>query len=351
LSTLSRRSLNGIAVIKVYFQPHVNIGSAVAQITSISQVQLRSLPPGTTPPFIIQYNASSVPVLQLGLSGQGLSEQQLNDYGQNILRTQLATVEGASIPYPYGGKQRQIQVDLDLHALQSKGLSPIDVVNSISAQNIIAPSGTMKVGNFEYAIETNSAPSVVNDLNNLPIRQVNGAVIYIRDVAHVRDGFPPQTNIVRVDGQRAILMNVLKTGSASTLKIIADIYDKMPAILAQKPSALNSLKVSPLNDQSIFVKGAINGVVREAIVAACLTGHDDPHLSGQLALHHHHRRFHSARHPQLADHPFRAGRDDQHHDPRRPRSSRRHSGRRRHRRNRKHQPEPGVGQRDRAGHS
>ena len=266
---IESQSLNGIGVIKVYFQPHVNIGSAVAQITSISQVQLRSLPPGTTPPFIIQYNASSVPVLQLGLSGQGLSEQQLNDLGQNIIRTRLATVEGASIPYPYGGKQRQIQVDLDLHALQAKGLSPGDVVNAINAQNIIAPSGTMKVGVYEYAVETNSAPPIVDELNNMPIKTVNGAVIYIRDVAHVRDGFPPQTNIVRVDGQRATLMNVLKTGSASTLDIIAGIREKLPPILAQMPP---QLKVNALNDQSIFVKGAINGVVREAIIAACLTG-------------------------------------------------------------------------------
>jgi multidrug efflux pump subunit AcrB len=266
---IESQSLNGIAVIKVFFQPHVDIGSAVAQVNSINQVQLRSLPPGTTPPFIIQYNASSVPVLQLGLSGQGLSEQQLNDYGQNIIRTRLATVQGAAIPYPYGGKQRQIQVDLDIHALQSKGLSPADVVNAISAQNLIAPSGTMKIDTYEYAIETNSAPSVVADLNNLPIRAVNGAVIYVRDVAHVRDGFPPQTNIVRVDGQRATLMTILKSGNASTLDIIAGIKSKLPPILAQ----LNpNLRVVPLNDQSIFVKGAINGVVREAIIAACLTG-------------------------------------------------------------------------------
>lgn len=266
---IESQSLNGIAVIKVFFQPHVNIGAAVAQVNSINQVQLRTLPPGTTPPFIIQYNASSVPVLQLGLSGQGLSEQQLNDYGQNIIRTRLATVQGAAIPYPYGGKQRQVQVDLDIHALQSKGLSPADVVNAVSAQNLIAPSGTMKIGGYEYAVETNSAPQVVNELNNLPIRAVNGAVIYIRDVAHVRDGFPPQTNIVRVDGQRATLMSILKTGSASTLDIIAGIKQKLPPILAQ----LNpNLRVSPLNDQSIFVRGAINGVVREAIIAACLTG-------------------------------------------------------------------------------
>ena len=266
---IESQSLNGIAVIKIFFQPHVNIGSAVAQVNSINQVQLRSLPPGTTPPFIIQYNASSVPVLQLGLSGQGLSEQQLGDLGTNLIRTQLATVEGASIPYPYGGKQRQIQVDIDPQALQAKGLSPNDVINAVSAQNLIAPSGTMKVGTYEYAIETNSAPSISNELNNLPIRAVNGAVIYVRDVAHVRDGFPPQTNIVRVDGQRSALMSILKTGSASTLDIIAGIKEKLPVIKERMPP---QLRITPLSDQSIFVKGAINGVVREAIIAACLTG-------------------------------------------------------------------------------
>src|SRR6202522_797979 len=220
---IESQSLNGIGVIKIFFQPHVDIGSAVAEVTSISQVQLRSLPPGTTPPFIIQYNASSVPVLQLGLSGDGLNEQTLNDLGQNTIRTQLATIEGAQTPFPYGGKQRQIQVDLDLNALQAKGLSPVDVVNAINAQNIIVPSGTMKVDRFENEIETNSAPAIVNDLNNLPIKAVNGAVIYIRDVAHVRDGYPPQTNIVRVNGSRAILMSVLKTGSSSTLDIIKGV--------------------------------------------------------------------------------------------------------------------------------
>jgi multidrug efflux pump subunit AcrB len=266
---IESQSLNGIAVIKVFFQPHVNIASAVAQITSISQVQLRSLPPGTTPPFIIQYNASSVPVLQLGLSGQGLNEQQLNDIATNTIRTQLATIEGAQTPYPYGGKQRQIQVDIDLHALQAKGLSPADVVNAVNAQNLIAPSGTMKVDRWEYEVETNSAPEVVNDLNNLPIRAVNGAVIYIRDVAHVRDGFPPQTNIVRVDGKRAILMSILKVGSASTLDIIAGIRAKIESITGQLPP---QLKIAFLADQGIFVRGAISGVVREGIIAACLTG-------------------------------------------------------------------------------
>jgi multidrug efflux pump subunit AcrB len=265
---IESQSLTGVAVIKVFFQPHVNVAQAVAQITSISQVMLRQLPPGTTPPFIIQYNASSVPILQLGLSGTGMSEQQLFDTGQNTIRTQLATVEGAQTPYPYGGKQRQIQVDIDLAALQAKGLSPVDVVSAINAQNLITPSGTMKIDRFEYAIETNSAPSVVEALNDLPIRTVNGAVIYIRDVAHVRDGNPPQTNIVRVDGKRAIVMSIMKTGSASTLDIIAGIQAKLKGLNGRLPP---QLKIAPLSDQSIFVRGAIKGVVREAIIAACLT--------------------------------------------------------------------------------
>jgi len=265
---IESQSLNGIAIIKVFFQPHVNVASAVAQITSISQVQLRSLPPGTTPPFIIQYNASSVPVLQLGLSGQGLNEQQLNDLATNTIRTQLATIEGAQTPFPYGGKQRQIQVDLNPLALQARGLSPGDVVNAISAQNLIVPSGTAKIDRFEYAIESNSAPSIVEQLNDLPVRAVNGAVIYVRDVAHVRDGNPPQTNIVRVDGRRAILMSILKTGSASTLDIIAGIRAKLESIKGQLPP---QLQINALSDQSIFVRSAISGVVREAIVAACLT--------------------------------------------------------------------------------
>jgi multidrug efflux pump subunit AcrB len=265
---IESQSLNGIGVIKIFFQPNVNIGNAVAQVTAICQVQLRQLPPGSTPPFIIQYNASSVPVLMLGLSGQGLNEQRLNDLATNNIRTQLATIEGAQTPFPYGGKQRQVQVDLDIPALQAKGLSPADVVNAVSAQNLIAPSGTMKIDRFEYAIETNSAPSVIDELNNLPVKTVNGATIYVRDVAHVRDGFPPQTNIVRVDGKRAILMSILKTGSASTLDIIAGIQSKLAYIKDQLPP---ELRIAALSDQSIFVRSAIDGVVREAIIAACLT--------------------------------------------------------------------------------
>ena len=267
---IESQSLNGIGIIKIFFQPHVNIGNAVAQVTAICQVQLRSLPPGTTPPFIIQYNASSVPVLMLGLSGNGLNEQQLFDLGTNTIRTQLATVEGAQTPFPYGGKQRQIQVDIDPQALQARGLSPADVVNAVSAQNLIVPSGTMKMDRFEYAIETNSAPSVVDQLNDLPIRTANGAIIYVRDVAHVRDGAPPQTNIVRVDGKRAIMMSIMKTGSASTLQIIKDVRGIIdsPSMRGQLPP---QLQINALSDQGIFVRGAINGVVREALIAACLT--------------------------------------------------------------------------------
>jgi multidrug efflux pump subunit AcrB len=262
------QSMNGIGVIKVFFQPKVNIGNAVAQVTAVCQTILRQLPAGTTPPLIIQYSASSVPIIQLGLSGQGMTEQQLNDLGLNFIRTQLVTVPGAGIPYPYGGKQRQVQVDINLAALQSKGLTPSDVVNAVSAQNIILPSGTAKVGPFEYQVETNSAPTRVSELNDLPIRSVNGAMVYIRDIGHVRDGFPPQTNIVRVDGQRASLLSVIKTGDASTLDIVTGLRAKLDQIKSQLPP---ELKITPLSDQSIFVKASINGVVREAIIAACLT--------------------------------------------------------------------------------
>ena len=216
---IESQSLNGVGIIKVFFQPHVNIGNAVAQVTAICQVQLRQLPPGTTPPFIIQYNASSVPILMLGLSGDGLNEQQLFDLGTNTIRTQLATVEGAQTPFPYGGKQRQIQVDIDLAALQAKGLSPADVVNAVSAQNLIVPSGTMKIDRFEYAIETNSAPSDRGSaLNNLPIRDREWRSRSTSAMWPMcATATPPQTNIVRVDGKRAIMMSIMKTGSASTL--------------------------------------------------------------------------------------------------------------------------------------
>jgi len=265
---LESTSLNGVAVVKIFFQPKVNIATAVAQVTAISQTQLKQFPPGTTPPLILQYSASSVPVLQLGLSGQGMSEQQLNDIGLNFVRTRLASVQGASLPYPYGGKQRQVQVDLNVPALQARGLAPVDVVNAISAQNLVVPSGTAKIGSYEYQMETNSAPTTIRALNDLPIKQVGGSIIYVRDVAHVRDGYPPQTNIVRVNGQRATLLTVLKTGNSSTLDIIKSIRSRLPSISASLPP---QLRITPLADQSVFVRGAIDGVVREALIAACLT--------------------------------------------------------------------------------
>src|ERR1700730_8768638 len=263
------QSLNGIAVVKVFFQPHANIEKAIAQITAISQTQLRQLPPGTTPPLVITYNASTVPILQLALSGQKLSEQQLFDYGVNFIRTRLVTIPGAAIPFPYGGKQRQVQVDLDTNALQAKGLSPMDVVNAISAQNLILPSGTSKIGQFEYDVDLNGSPQTVPELNDLPIKRVGNTTIYIRDVAFVRDGFPPQTNIVRVDGQRASLLTIQKTGAASTLDIISGVKALMPRIQAQLPP---ELEIRPLADQSIFVRASIDGVLKEGLIAAILTG-------------------------------------------------------------------------------
>jgi multidrug efflux pump subunit AcrB len=262
------QTLNGVSVIKVYFHPNVNISQAVAQVTAIAQTALRGYPPGTTPPLIIQYSASSVPVLQLGLSGNGLTEQQLNDFGTNFIRTQLATVQGAAMPFPYGGKQRQVQVDIDTQKLQAYGLSASDVVNAVSAQNIILPAGDMKMGQVDYQIETNSAPQSIAALNDLPIKTVNGSTVYIHDIGNVRDGFPPQTNIVRVDGQRASLITLLKTGNASTLDIISNVRARLPLIAAQLPPAL---QIRPIADQSVFVKSAISGVQREAIIAGCLT--------------------------------------------------------------------------------
>jgi multidrug efflux pump subunit AcrB len=263
------QSLYGIAVVKVFMQPNASIDRAVAQITASSQTQLRQLPPGTTPPLIIAYSASSVPVLQLALSGQGLSEQQLNDYGLNFIRTQLITIPGTSVPYPYGGKQRQIQVDLNPARLQSKNMSALDVVNAITLQNLILPTGTAKIGGKEYDVDIpNAAPQTVTDLNRIPVKTIGSTTIYIKDVAWVRDGFPPQTNIVRVNGQRSVLLTIQKAGDASTLNVISGIKSLLPQIAATVPS---QLKIEPLADQSIFVLGAINGVVREALIAACLT--------------------------------------------------------------------------------
>jgi len=266
---IESQSLYGVAVVKVFLQPTANIQRGIAQVTAISQTQLRQLPSGTTPPLILAYSASSVPVLQLALSGQNLSEQELNDYGLNFIRTQLITVPGASVPYPYGGKQRQVQVDLNTTALQSKGLSAIDVVNAISLQNLILPTGTSKIGSREYDVSIpNAAPQTIADLNRIPIKTIGSTTIYMKDVAWVRDGFPPQTNVVRVNGQRSVLLTIQKAGDASTLDVIAGIKALLPQIAATVPP---QLKMTPLADQSIFVRGAISGVVRETLIAACLT--------------------------------------------------------------------------------
>jgi multidrug efflux pump subunit AcrB len=262
------QSLRGIAVVKVFFQPGAKIDLAVAQVTASAQSQLRQLPPGTQPPFILTYNASTVPVLQLALSGKKLSEQQLFDIAVNFLRTQLASVNGAQIPYPYGGKQPQIQVDLMPEAMQAKHLTPADVVNAISVQNLILPGGTQKLGATEYDVDINASPKTVEELNDLPIRTVGGNTIYIHDVAHVRDGFPPQTNIVRVDGSRAALLTIQKVGNASTLDIINNVKKALPRIETSLPP---ELEIKPLADQSVFVEASISGVLREALVAACLT--------------------------------------------------------------------------------
>jgi CzcA family heavy metal efflux pump len=266
---LESTTVNGQAIVKIFLQPHASLDTANAQVTAISQTSLRQLPPSTLPPLILNYSASSVPILQLALSGQGLSEQQLNDLALNFLRTQLVTVPGASIPYPYGGKQRQVRVNLNPGLLQSKGLSPADIVTAVNLQNLVLPSGTVKIGSFEYDVDLNSSPRTVVELNDLPIKQVGNSTIYLRDVAQVSDGFAPQTNIVRQDGRRGTLLTILKAGNASTLDVVQGIRDLLPHVAATLPSAL---KIQPLADQAIFVRAAVSGVIREAIIAACLTG-------------------------------------------------------------------------------
>jgi len=261
-------SYNGFGIVKIFFQPNVDIRTANAQVTAISQTLIKQMPPGATPPLILNYSASTVPIIQVALSGEGLTEQNLADIGINQLRTPLVTVPGAAIPYPFGGKQRQVQIDLNPSALQSRGLSGQDVANALAAQNLITPVGTQKIGSFEYTIQLNNSPLQMQDLGNLPIKVVNGAMVYVRDVASVRDGNPPQTNIVHVDGNRSVLMMVLKAGSTSTLDIIAGIKQK---VIDVKDALPDALKIGFIGDQSLFVRGAITGVAYEGIIAALLT--------------------------------------------------------------------------------
>jgi multidrug efflux pump subunit AcrB len=265
---MESQSVYGLGVIKVFFRPGTNVQGAIAQITAIAQTTVRSLPPGTTPPLIISYSASTTPIIQLGLSSKTLPEQQLFDLGQNFLRNYLATVPGAATPYPYGGKIRQIQVDLDMPKLQAYGLQPNDIVNAVNAQNIVLPSGTIKMGSLEYNIEMNGTPQTIAELNDLPVKTTNGSTLYMRDVAHIRDGFAPQTNIVRQDGNRGALMSIYKNGNASTLQIVSGVK----SIVQQAAQALPpSLKITALFDQSLFVRASIYGVLREGLIAAALT--------------------------------------------------------------------------------
>src|SRR5580692_6163265 len=261
-------TVNGEAIVKIFLQPSASLDTANAQVTAISQAVLRQLPPGTLPPLIINYSASSVPILQLGLSGQGLSEQQLNDMGQNFVRPQLVTVPGAVIPWPYGGKQRQVMVDLEPNLLQSKGLSPQDVLSALTDQNLVLPGGTAKIGEFEDDVRLNASPRTVAELNDLPIKQLGNATVYLRDVANIRDGFAPQTNIVRQDGHRGVLLSIMKAGTASTISVVQGVRDLLPRVAQTLPP---QLKIQALADQSVFVKAAVQGVVREALIAACLT--------------------------------------------------------------------------------
>jgi multidrug efflux pump subunit AcrB len=265
---IESQSLNGIAIIKVFFQPNGNVQTALAQVTAISQTFLRGLPPGTTPPLVMIFSASTVPVLQIGLTSDRLSEQELFDYGNNFIRTRLANVQGASMPFPYGGKQRQVSVDIDPVALQAKGLSPVDIVNAVNAQNLILPTGTVKLGALENNVEMNGSPRSVEELNDLPVKTVNGSTIYLREVAHARDGFAPQTNVVLANGRRGVLMSVYKTGNASTLSIVDRVKETLREGQAALPEGMN---VSTFFDQSLFVRAAIEGVLHEALIAACLT--------------------------------------------------------------------------------
>ncbi|WP_115717613.1 efflux RND transporter permease subunit [Gallaecimonas mangrovi] len=265
---IEANSYTGFGIVKIFFQPNVDINLANAQVTAVAQTVVKRMPSGTQPPLIINYSASTVPVIQLALSGKGLTEQQLADLALNRLRTSLVTIPGAAIPYPYGGKQRQVQLDLNPDALKARGLTGQDVANALAAQNQVISAGTEKIGNLEYAISLNNSPVDIADIANFPIKNVNGAMVYIRDVATVRDGSAVQTNIVHVDGGRSVLMNIYKNGSSSTLDVISGIKNKLKQVLPQLP---DSLKVKPIGDQSMFVEGAIDGVITEGVIAALLT--------------------------------------------------------------------------------
>src|ERR1700678_34618 len=262
-------TVNGTAIVKIYLQPNASIDRANAEITGASQTILRQLPPGSLPPLIVNYNASTVPILQLSLSGNGLTEPQLNDLALNFLRTQLVSVPGAAIPYPYGGKTRQVMVNLNPQLMQAKGLSPNDVLTALGKEQLILPGGTAKIDQFEYDVDLNTDLKKISEFNDLPIKKVGNTIIYLRDVAMVSDGFAPQTNIVRQDSKRGALVTGLKAGDASTIDVVKGVRQLLPRVAQTLPP---ELRIQPLADQSIFVRGSVNGVIREAIIAAALTG-------------------------------------------------------------------------------
>src|SRR5438094_618611 len=265
---LESQSLPGMTIIKLFFHPRANISTALAQTAAATETMMKWLPPGATPPLVIIYSASTVPVIQIGLTSDTMSEQELFDLGTTYLRPKFTTVPGAAIPWPYGGKQRFISVDIDSAALQSKGLSPVDIVNAMNQQNLILPTGTAKLGQLEYNVEMNGSPRTVAELNDLPVKSVNGSTIYMKEVAHVRDGFSPQTNIVRANGRRGVIMSILKTGGTSTLEVVSRVKEILQYYSGALPEGLH---VTTFFDQSLFVRAAIQGVIREALIAACLT--------------------------------------------------------------------------------
>ena len=338
---ITANSYNGIGIVKIFFQPNADIRTANAQVTAVSQTIIKQMPPGATPPLILNYSASTVPIIQLALSGDGLTEQMLADIAINQLRTPLVTVPGAAIPYPYGGKQRQIQIDVNPAALQSLGLSGQDVANALAAQNLIQPAGTSKIGGFEYVIQVNNSPLKVNELGDLPIKVVNGATVYIRDVATVRDGNPPQTNIVHVNGNRSVLMMVLKSGYISTLDIIAGIKKK---VVDFKDSLPETLKVGFVGDQGAVRRRLHRRRGARRCDRSPAHERDDLSVPGKLAFDHHHRNVDSARRVRLRHHAGGLRRNPQHHDARRPRARGWYSRRRSHGDDREHQLASGAGQ-------
>ena len=327
-------SLPGLGIVKVYFQPNVDISAAQAQVTSISQTVLKQMPPGVTPPIILVYNASSVPIIQLALSSDSLSQTELNDLAQNFIRPQLTTVAGAQLPYPYGGSTRQVQIDLDQHALHAHNLSANDVGNALARQNLITPVGTEKIGSYEYTVDLNDSPKVLQDFNNLPVKVVDGVVVFMRDIGYVHDGSPPQTNVVQLDGRKGVLMSVLKIGAASTLDIISGIKERLPAIQATLPPGVTLKYVA---DQSGFVKVFRRGRRPRRSDRRGADRLDDPGVSRQLAIDIDHHRVDTPRRALLSDRPFRARPDDQRDDARRIGAGGRHPRRRRHGDHRKHQ--------------